>query len=80
MIIDSECENESDTAEDTQSNSSEWSCTESEEKPPKIQFIPGEKSTGVSSNIKGPLNFFKLFFLPMILGSSFEIIVKQMLS
>ena len=46
VIIDNEYENDSDTAEDTQSNSSEWiSCTESEEKPPKMQFIAGEKST-----------------------------------
>ena len=39
-------------------------CREYEEVPPSIQFISGEKPTGplISSNIKEPVDFFKLFF------------------
>lgn len=44
-IIDSECESDSNTAEDTER--SEWiCCTESEEIPSRIQFVPDEKPAG----------------------------------
>ncbi|CAK9809611.1 PiggyBac transposable element-derived protein 4 [Anthophora plagiata] len=63
--IDSECDSDSDTAEDPQSDSSEWiTCTESEEIPSRIPFIAGDTPAGphVLPEIKEPLDFFKLFF------------------
>ena len=62
-IIDSENETESDTAEGA--NSSEWVlCREYDEVPQRAQFISGEHPTGphITSNIKEPVDFFKLFF------------------
>ncbi|CAL7939067.1 unnamed protein product [Xylocopa violacea] len=62
-IVDNESETDSETAEDA--NSSQWvPCGESEELPPRVQFVCGKKSTGpqITSNIKEPADFFKLFF------------------
>ncbi|XP_035737648.1 piggyBac transposable element-derived protein 4-like isoform X2 [Vespa mandarinia] len=64
-IINSECDSDSDTAEDPQSDSSEWiSCTESEEIPSRIPFIAGDTPAGphILLDKKEPLDFFKLFF------------------
>ncbi|CAK9810345.1 PiggyBac transposable element-derived protein 4 [Anthophora quadrimaculata] len=62
-ITDSECESDSDTAKEAESSEWIW-CTESEETPPRVQFMQGEKPAGaqISSNVKEPIDFFKLFF------------------
>lgn len=68
-VIESECESDSDSAEETEM--SEWiTCTESEEIPRRIPFVPGERSAGpqVSSDIKEPLDFFKLFFTDQLIN------------
>lgn len=62
-VIDSESESDSDAPQT--SDKSEWTvCDESREIPSRIKFIPGARSAGpqVSSNVKEPLHFFKMFF------------------
>ena len=62
-VIDSESESDSDAPQT--SDKSEWTaCDESREIPPRLKFTPGERSAGpqVSSNVKEPLHFFKIFF------------------
>ncbi|KAK2577922.1 hypothetical protein KPH14_011867 [Odynerus spinipes] len=63
-VIDSECDSDTDTAENSQADSSEWiSCTESEEIPSRIPFIAGDTTAGphVPPDKKEPLDFLKLF-------------------
>ncbi|CAK9810836.1 PiggyBac transposable element-derived protein 4 [Anthophora plagiata] len=63
-VIDSECDSDTDTTEDSQSDSSEWiSCTESEEITSRIPFIAGDTTAGphVPPDKKEPLDFFELF-------------------
>ena len=64
-IIDSDSEDDSNTAENAQSDSFEWlSCNGSKKIPSRIQFIAGNTPAGphVPSDKKEPLDFFKLFF------------------
>ena len=63
VIVDSKSESDSNAPQT--SDKSEWTaCDESREIPPRIKFIPGERSAGpqISSNVKEPLYFFKMFF------------------
>lgn len=60
---DSESESDSDAPQT--SDKSEWTAShESKEIPPRIKFIPDERSAGpqVSSEVREPLNFFYMFF------------------
>lgn len=62
-VIDSESESDSDAPQT--SDKSEWTaCDESTEVPPRIKFIPGERSAGpqLPSDVREPLHFFKMFF------------------
>lgn len=63
-VIDSECDSDTDTTEDLQSDSSEWiSCTESKQIPSRISFIASDTITGshIPPDKKQPLDFCKLF-------------------
>ncbi|XP_058792504.1 piggyBac transposable element-derived protein 4-like [Phymastichus coffea] len=63
-VIDSECDSDTYTTEDSQSDSSEWiTCTESEETPARIPFIAGDTTAGphAPSDKEEPLDFLKLF-------------------
>ena len=65
-VINNECDSDTDTTEDSQSDNSEWiSCTESEEISSRIPFIAGDTPAGphVLPDKKEPLDFSNCFLL-----------------